>query len=232
MYLFYQIQPGLSEQLPEFIFLVDSSSYRESRENGGLTRIGKIETGQAPSLPGSGGLLLGGLLGEGSSDVSIFLHHESSVGRTQVEDQIAGYAIDGHSDPAVRTDGIGAVGWECRRTAAEVDVVRVGYLIPVKSTRAGGLEESDAVLEGRIETIHDERGLTGNRGERSALLLGKSAVLDCGSIVGEEVGAALVQHPEDLWADGAARQSEVDLSAAVRSQGVGAARDREIGVYG
>jgi len=43
MYLFYQIQPGLTEQLPEFIFLVDSSSCRENRGNGGLTRIGKIE---------------------------------------------------------------------------------------------------------------------------------------------------------------------------------------------
>ena len=56
--------------------------------------------------------LLAGLLGEGSSDVGIFLHHESSIGGTQVEDQAAGYAIDGHGDPAVRTDLIRTAGWE------------------------------------------------------------------------------------------------------------------------
>src|SRR5260370_42387737 len=59
--------------------------------------------------------LLAGLLRESSSDVGIFLHHESSVGRTQVEDQAAGYVIHAHGDAAVRTDLIVTISCECRR---------------------------------------------------------------------------------------------------------------------
>src|SRR6266404_5490491 len=61
--------------------------------------------------------LLAGLLGEGSSDVGIFLHHETGIGGTQVEHQAAGYVIDRHGDATVSTDLIGTAGWKSRRIA-------------------------------------------------------------------------------------------------------------------
>src|ERR1700675_2739433 len=182
--------------------------------------------------------LLAGLLGERTSDVvdsseavGILLHHKSSVGGTQVEDHAGSHTIYDHGDPAVRTDLIGAIGCSCRQSADLLNgVERVCRLVPVKAA-AGGFEESDPVFEGDIEAVHNESGLAAERGEGCALLQGESAILDCGCVVGEEVGAGSIERPENLRADGAAGQSQVDGSAAVGGEGAGAARDCEIGVH-
>ena len=181
--------------------------------------------------------LLAGLLGERTSDVvdsseavGIFLHHKSSVCGTQVEDHAGSHTIYDHGDPPVRTDLIGAIGCGCRQSAdALCGIERVCRLVPVEAA-AGGFEKSDPVFEGDIEAIHNEGGLAGERGEGRALLLGESAILDCGCVVGEEVGAGSTDHPENLRTDGAAGQSKVDGSAAGGGEGVGAARHCEIGV--
>src|ERR1035437_7659863 len=181
------------------------------------------------------GFLLACLLAEGSSDVGIFLHHESRVGGTQVKDDGVVYVIDRHGGASVRTHLIGAIGSDCRRKAAirHGGVERVVGLVPAKAG-GGGLKGSYTILVGDIEAVHDEGGLAGECGKGSACLLGEGAILDCGGVVGEEVGAASVHHPENLWADRAATQSMIDGSVAVpaRVQRVGAARDREIGVHG